>query len=236
MGDIYSIGKVGQGFGNQTWKDKHNAVDAFCKDLEKIDGQYSIRVGHHDDWSVDRKLRDTKDRLLDLVGTVEFGRHIVVKGSNPNQAHFMIHRTMENLGNEVVNAAVSQLGVPYVWADANPIGPAGGPGSGFDCSGIVLWCYARVGVTLPHLSEGIRKDPQVKTFTSRQNIKPGDMVFYHNSDRNGPWPAASHIAICTDKDSQIAAPDFGQDVQRQPISFGSNLVSFGFVPEVTGQH
>lgn len=236
MGDVYSIGKVGHGFANQTWKEKGHAVDALVNDLKKIDGQYQIRIGHHDDFSNPRTLQDTHKRLLDLVDSVEFGRHVVVKGSKDSDPRFMIHRTMENLGNEVVDAAISQLGVPYVWADANPAGPAGGPGAGFDCSGIVLWCYGRVGVTLPHMSEAIRKDPQVKTFTTKDKIKPGDMVFYHNSDRNGPWPAASHIAICTDKDSQIAAPTFGQDVQRQPIAFGSSLVCFGFVPSVTGQH
>lgn len=234
MADVYSIGKVGQGFGNQTWKDKHNAVDAFGKDLEKIDGQYRLRVGHHDAFGPERTLKDTKARVFDLIDTIDFGRHLVVTGSNDNQPRFMIHRTMENLGNEVVDAAVSQLGVPYVWADANPIGPGGGPGAGFDCSGLVLWCYGRVGVVLPHMSEAIRQT--VQRFTERQKVKPGDMVFYHNSDRNGPWPAASHIAICTDKDSQIAAPTFGEDVQRQPIAFGSALVCFGFVPSVTGQH
>mgnify|MGYP001209286176 CR=1 FL=1 len=232
--DVYSIGKQGIGFGNQTWQLKSHALDAFGKDLEKIPGPYKTRVGGRDGWSVERTKSDTLERVSHLLSTVEHGRHILVEGSKDNQPRWMIHRTMENLGMEVVDAAISQLGVPYVWADANPIGDAGGPGAGFDCSGIVLWCYARVGITLPHLSEGIRTDHQVVTFTDRRKIRPGDMVFYHNSDRNGPWPAASHIAICTDKDSQIAAPTFGEDVQRQPIAFGANLVSFGRVVSVNG--
>ena len=43
----------------------------------------------------------------------------------------------------VVSAALSQLGVPYKWAGSSP-------GEGFDCSGLTMWAYAQVGVSLPH--------------------------------------------------------------------------------------
>src|SRR5690606_4337895 len=36
-----------------------------------------------------------------------------------------------------VQAALSQQGVPYRWAGASP--------SGFDCSGLIMWAYAKVG-------------------------------------------------------------------------------------------
>ena len=42
----------------------------------------------------------------------------------------------------VVGVAMSQLGTPYVWGGAAP--------GGFDCSGLVMWAYAQVGVSLPH--------------------------------------------------------------------------------------
>ena len=42
----------------------------------------------------------------------------------------------------VVGVALSQLGTPYVWGGAAP--------GGFDCSGLVMWAYAQVGVSLPH--------------------------------------------------------------------------------------
>ena len=42
----------------------------------------------------------------------------------------------------VVGVALGELGTPYVWGGAAP--------GGFDCSGLVMWAYAQVGVSLPH--------------------------------------------------------------------------------------
>ena len=44
----------------------------------------------------------------------------------------------------VVGVALQYLGTPYVWAGASP--------GGFDCSGLVMYAYAQVGVSLPHSS------------------------------------------------------------------------------------
>jgi cell wall-associated NlpC family hydrolase len=66
----------------------------------------------------------------------------------------------------VVGVALSQLGTPYVWG--------GGAPGGFDCSGLVMWAYAQVGVSLPHSSYA--------QFTygvpvSRDQLQPSDLVF-----------------------------------------------------------
>ena len=52
--------------------------------------------------------------------------------------------TTNKYGSTVVAAAYSKLGCPYVWG-------ASGPNS-FDCSGLVMWCYAQAGVSLDHYS------------------------------------------------------------------------------------
>jgi cell wall-associated NlpC family hydrolase len=122
--------------------------------------------------------------------------------------------------------------VPYVWAD---IDPAGGGSAGFDCSGLVVWAYAQVDIDLPHNSEAIRQDYQITRFGEKAKVKPGDVVFFHTDDRNGP-DAASHIAICLDPDRMVVAPHTGGVVEREDISSVPGFMSYGFVREVTGTH
>jgi cell wall-associated NlpC family hydrolase/flagellar hook-basal body complex protein FliE len=69
----------------------------------------------------------------------------------------------------VINTAMKYLEVPYVWGGAST--------RGFDCSGLVLYCYAKVGITLPHSS---RMQYNYGRRVSRSELKPGDLVFFYN--------------------------------------------------------
>jgi cell wall-associated NlpC family hydrolase len=69
----------------------------------------------------------------------------------------------------VISTAMKYLGVPYVWGASSP--------RGFDCSGLVLYCYAKVGIRLPHSS---RMQYNYGTHVSRSQLKPGDLVFFYN--------------------------------------------------------
>ncbi len=73
------------------------------------------------------------------------------------------------IGEKAVQLALKYLGVPYVWGGATPEG-------GFDCSGLVMYVYGKLGVRLHHFTglqwlEGTRIDAAM--------LKPGDMVFFH---------------------------------------------------------
>lgn len=69
-----------------------------------------------------------------------------------------------------VRAALSQLGVPYVWGGATP-------GKGFDCSGLTMWAYKQVGVNLPHYG-GDQWNAGVHI--PRDQLEPGDLVFFYS--------------------------------------------------------
>jgi peptidoglycan DL-endopeptidase CwlO len=69
----------------------------------------------------------------------------------------------------VISTAMKYLNVPYVWGGSSP--------SGFDCSGLAKYCYAKVGISLPHSSA---LQYNYGTHVSRGNLKPGDLVFFYN--------------------------------------------------------
>src|SRR3712207_6925076 len=73
-------------------------------------------------------------------------------------------------GGVAVEAALSQLGDPYVWA-------AEGPDS-FDCSGLTLRAWEAAGVSLPHNADMQSRygTPVAPTMAA---LQPGDLVFYH---------------------------------------------------------
>ena len=70
--------------------------------------------------------------------------------------------------------ATQYLGAPYVWAGASP--------GGFDCSGLVSYVYARVGVSIPH---NAAQQYRHGTPVARGNLQLGDVVFFDRLRHNG---------------------------------------------------
>ena len=75
---------------------------------------------------------------------------------------------------------MSQIGVPYSWGGGNAAGPSKGIDSGagitgFDCSGLVLYSFAGVGIKLPHYS-GSQYNLGRKIPSSQ--MRRGDVIFY----------------------------------------------------------
>jgi cell wall-associated NlpC family hydrolase len=74
-------------------------------------------------------------------------------------------------GSGAVQAAESQLGVPYVWGGATP-------GVGFDCSGLTMWAWGQAGVGLAH---GATDQYYQIAHVSMSALQPGDLIFYGDS-------------------------------------------------------
>jgi cell wall-associated NlpC family hydrolase len=77
----------------------------------------------------------------------------------------------------VVGIAMQYLGVPYVWGGASP--------SGFDCSGLVMYVYAQMGVSLPHNAAMMYNTVGVPV--SRDELQPGDLVFFDGLGHMGMY-------------------------------------------------
>jgi len=110
----------------------------------------------------------------------------------------------------VVGYAQQELGVPYVWGGASP--------SGFDCSGLAMWCYAQVGISLPH---NAAMQYASITHIAHGSEQPGDLVFFGSSAAG-----IHHVGIYVGGGSMIDAPYTGVDV-RYDSAFGGDYFASG---------
>ena len=77
-------------------------------------------------------------------------------------------------------AAMRYLGGRYVWGGASP--------AGFDCSGFVWYVHQQVGRPISRALEGqLSGGPRI----SKDELQPGDAVFFANTYR----PGLSHTGI-----------------------------------------
>jgi cell wall-associated NlpC family hydrolase len=117
-------------------------------------------------------------------------------------------------GAGAVQAAESQIGVPYVWGGESPKG-SGSPG--FDCSGLTAWSWGQVGVGLPHYSGAQMGD---STPVPISDLQPGDLLFY------GPG-GSEHVAMYVGPGTMIEAPYTGASVWITGLRLGGDFVGAG---------
>lgn len=113
-------------------------------------------------------------------------------------------------GDAAVAAALTQLGVPYVWGGETP-------GAGFDCSGLVQWAYAQAGVTLPRTTFG---QIDVGTPVALDQLRPGDLIF-SRSIRSGQVVDMGHVAIYAGAGQVVVAPHTGDVVSVRRLDLGA---------------
>jgi len=112
----------------------------------------------------------------------------------------------------VIGRAMSQIGVPYSWGGGNAAGPSRGIDDGagtvgFDCSGLILYAFAGVGIRLPHYSGSQynmgRKIPAAE-------MRRGDVIFY------GPG-GSQHVTLYLGDGQMLEAPYTGSTVKISPV-------------------
>jgi cell wall-associated NlpC family hydrolase len=112
----------------------------------------------------------------------------------------------------VIKRAMSQIGVPYSWGGGNAAGPSNGIDDGagtvgFDCSGLILYAFAGVGIKLPHYSgaqyNAGRKIPSAE-------MRRGDVIFY------GPG-GSQHVTLYLGDGQMLEAPYTGSTVKVSPV-------------------
>jgi cell wall-associated NlpC family hydrolase len=117
-------------------------------------------------------------------------------GTYPN-----ISLSGDSAGVQALRAALTRIGDPYVWGAAGP--------SSFDCSGLVVWSYARIGISLDHFTGDLWNEG---VHVPIADVGPGMLILMYNLD---------HVGMYVGNGDMIDAPTFGQDVQIQAVPWGA---------------
>jgi cell wall-associated NlpC family hydrolase len=105
----------------------------------------------------------------------------------------------DSTGERVVALAKQHLGTPYVWGGESP--------GGFDCSGLMQWAYAQVGVDLPRVST---QQARAGREVSAAEARPGDLVFFERGK-------VDHIGMYAGDGRWVVAPKTGDVVKLQDV-------------------
>jgi len=104
-----------------------------------------------------------------------------------------------NLETKAVLEAAKKIGDAYVYGAAGPYT--------FDCSGLVVWAYAQLGVPLPHYTGSLWDEGY---HVSYNDLQPGDLVFFGSS--------IDHVGFYIGNGLMLDAPHTGAYVRVESIS------------------
>ncbi|MFF4343192.1 NlpC/P60 family protein [Kitasatospora sp. NPDC001540] len=123
----------------------------------------------------------------------------------------------------VIAAAASQIGQPYSWGGGDASGPTygiccsdGGQHGekvvGFDCSGLMVYAFAKVGISLPRVAaDQAGVGQRIPASAGVAALRPGDMVFFGNSSR------IYHVGLYIGGGQMLNAPKPGDHVKQAAV-------------------
>lgn len=140
--------------------------------LQQRAGWFNVRTNDGTEGWVSAELLQADDYILRRVPTLS---------ASPNAL-------------EAVRLASKYVGYPYVWGGETPRG-------GFDCSGLVLYVYGKLGIDMPHSAAEQWTGGYGQKITSQRDLVPGDIVFFKNTYKKG----VSHVGIYAGNGNVIQA-------------------------------
>ncbi len=104
------------------------------------------------------------------------------------------------LGDRAVTVALGQVGVPYRYGGAGP--------TGFDCSGLVHFAYARAGKAVPRTTGELWR---VTAPVTAGEARPGDVLFFRFDGK------MSHVGLYIGDGRFVHAPSSGRHVSVERL-------------------
>lgn len=147
-------------------------------------------------------------RVVSVLIAALFGLTLALNPLSTPEANAMVSY---GVATSALRVAASEIGVPYRYGGA-------GPRTGFDCSGLSQYSYARIGKGLPRTAQQ-QYNATVRIPWSARRL--GDLVFFYSGK------TIYHVGVYAGSWTMIAAPHTGARVQRERI--WSTHVVFGRV-------
>jgi murein DD-endopeptidase len=107
----------------------------------------------------------------------------------------------DSVASRAADSALAMLGKPYRRTGSTP--------AGFDCSGLVQYSYAKVGVTLPRETQAQRLEGRS---VPASELRRGDLVFFDQEGKK-----SSHVGIYIGQGRFVHAPSTGGRVRTDGL-------------------
>jgi cell wall-associated NlpC family hydrolase len=140
-------------------------------------------------------LKEKKDKIEGEIADLETQQNAI---GNPGGGWSGdLPPTPSGSAGDAVAFAYDQIGEPYSWGAAGP--------DSWDCSGLTMGAWSAAGIGLSHQTNA-QWDETARV--SREDLAPGDLVFY-----NG----LAHVALYVGEGTIVHAPQAGQNVTAADI-------------------
>jgi cell wall-associated NlpC family hydrolase len=136
---------------------------------------------------------------IDKVNSAAMSQAVAIYTKTGSYPQFSLP-TANTIGAQALQDALTKVGDPYVW---------GAAGSGeFDCSGLVVWAFGQLGISLPHYTGDLWNSG---IHISQNDLEPGDLLFFYAD--------ISHVGIYIGNGLMVDAATYGVGVVVQPVDW-----------------
>jgi len=210
---------VGKDAGGDKAADPHNADDAAL-------GAAIYLCGNGRDLTKRARLKaailqynHSNEYVANVLGWID---QYTAAAKDPNL------KSVSGKARTVIDAALSQRGVPYSWGGGNasgqsygfccsPSGKSGANIKGFDCSGLTQYAYAKAGINLPRVAAAQAGVGQrIPASLGTGALKAGDLVFYATAP--GRDSTIYHVGIYVGSGQMVNAARPGTAVRLDSVN------------------
>jgi hypothetical protein len=174
---------------NNAWDAIYSAARYLCGGADRLDDLHAAVLRYNNSESYYRTV-------IDKATVYGLGGGLATDGTLASGS-----------GEAAVAAALTQLGVPYVWGGSTP-------GVGFDCSGLVQWAYAQIGISLPRVTFD---QVLVGVAVDINDLRPGDLIFRRSIRAGGEVVDLGHVALYAGGGLELVAPHTGDVVSLREV-------------------